>query len=288
MTATGNRAATFKRVARYVGELLVATYRSWRAHRAIRLGAGLAYYGVFAVVPLLTLAVAVAGLVFSQQEVQAFLLENLESLLGAAEAEALANTASQGLGEASLGASVGAVGLASLLLAASLIFVALQDAFNVIWDVPVETGLRHSVHRRMLAFAAVFLSGAVLIAALVVETVLSLVYSLLQVEERLFTPFAEILQISWSWLVIAPALMALYRLLPHASVSWRQAAVGAAITAVLLWLGTWAIGSYLRNVSTLSASGLAGGAVLALVWIYYESQILLAGAELTKTLRDFL
>ena len=74
-------ATTIRQRARSVFRLLRDTYENWRADRAIRLGAALAYYAVFAAVPLLTSAVAIAGIVFSEAEIQAFLVESLEAIL---------------------------------------------------------------------------------------------------------------------------------------------------------------------------------------------------------------
>jgi uncharacterized BrkB/YihY/UPF0761 family membrane protein len=43
----------------------VDTYEHWRDHRTIRLGAGLAYYGLLALVPVFAVALVIAGLVIS-------------------------------------------------------------------------------------------------------------------------------------------------------------------------------------------------------------------------------
>ena len=59
-----------------------ATYHEWRMHRTIRLGAGIAYYGLFALVPILALSLAVAGLVVSDAEVQAYLDGRLVEVFG--------------------------------------------------------------------------------------------------------------------------------------------------------------------------------------------------------------
>ena len=50
---------------------------------------------------------------------------------------------------------LGLIGAASLLLTASLLVVALQDAFNTIWEQPVRSGIRNTVVRRLVAFAVV-------------------------------------------------------------------------------------------------------------------------------------
>jgi hypothetical protein len=47
-------------------------------------------------------------------------------------------------------------------------------------------------------------------------------------------------------------------------------------------LGKWALGLYLGKAAVGSAYGAAGSLVILLVWVYWSSQILFLGAELTQ------
>ena len=87
-----------------------------------------------------------------------------------------------------------------------------------------------------------------------------------------------------SWALGIGTLVLLFRFLPDAEVRWRPAIVGGAVTAVFVAIGTVAIGAYLRRVGGTSVAGATSSVFLVLVWIYYEAQIVLAGAELTRTL----
>ena len=60
-----------------VGSAFGRTYRNWPRNRTIRLGAGPAYYGVFALIPLVSLCFFLAGLVFSRDDVQSFISDHL-------------------------------------------------------------------------------------------------------------------------------------------------------------------------------------------------------------------
>jgi len=46
--------------------LSVATHKNWRRDRTIRLGAGLAYYSIFTLIPLLALTAAMAAVQLSK------------------------------------------------------------------------------------------------------------------------------------------------------------------------------------------------------------------------------
>ena len=71
-------------------------------------------------------------------------------------------------------------------------------------------------------------------------------------------------------------------MLPNAKVAWRDAWIGAAVTAVLFVFGEALISLYIAYGGVASAYGAAGSLLVALLWIYYSAMILLLGAEFTK------
>ena len=74
----------------------------------------------------------------------------------------------------------------------------------------------------------------------------------------------------------------LFRYLPDTRAPWSAALIGGATTTLLVAVGTSAIGFYLRHFGGSSVTGATGGVVLLLLWIYYEAQIILVGAEFTR------
>jgi membrane protein len=86
-----------------------------------------------------------------------------------------------------------------------------------------------------------------------------------------------------SLVVITALFAALFKVLPDATVAWRDVWVGAAVTAVLVVVGKFLIGLYLGRSNPGQAFGAAGSLAVLLVWIYYSSMILLFGAEFTQT-----
>ena len=86
-------------------------------------------------------------------------------------------------------------------------------------------------------------------------------------------------------LVLVAGLLALtFRYLPDTRTRWRSVLFGGAITAVLLLIGAVAISFYLGRAS---GGAFAAGPIVALLFfIYYMSQIVLFGAELTEVHAD--
>jgi membrane protein len=62
--------------------LLKQTASEWMEDDAPSLGAALAYYTVFSLAPLLTIAIAIAGFFFGQEAAQGQIFDELRGLLG--------------------------------------------------------------------------------------------------------------------------------------------------------------------------------------------------------------
>jgi membrane protein len=261
-------------------DAVIGSYTEWRRHRTIRLGASLAYYGLFSFVPLLAVSLSLAGVFFAQDEVQDYLSQQLSGILGDQSGAAAA-----GLADAldGVGSSLGAVGLLSLLFTASLLVIALQDALNSIWERPVRAGVRRTVLRRLGAFAVVFACGVVMIVSLTVNSVTALLGRLVP-DGALFESLNELVGTAASWVLLIGVFALLFRYLGDILVPWRSVLPGAAVTALLVAVGTVAIGAYLRRYAASSLLGATGSLFLVLLWIYYEAQIVLAGAEFTRVL----
>lgn len=261
-------------------ELVGETYAQWRDHRTIRLGAGIAYYGLFALVPLLAVALALAGLVIAEADVQSYLADQLSELLGV-DADAVATAIADTLDRTGTVTGLGLIGAGSLLLTASLLVVALQDGFNTIWERPVRSGLRHSVLRRLGAFAVVAGAGAVIVVSFAINAVTGIL-SRLAPDVAVLASLEELVGLAASWALGITVVVLLFRYLPDVRVPWRAAIVGGTVTAMLVAVGTVLIGAYLRRYAAASLVGVTGSVFLTLLWIYYEAQILLAGMEFTR------
>jgi membrane protein len=261
--------------------LLTETYEEWRDDRVVRLGAALAYYALFAIVPFIAISVAVAGLIFSTEEVQSFLMERLDGFVQG-DVEALAADLTETLKGSVRG--MGVLGAVTLLFAASVLVGALQDVLNVIWHRPVRAGFTNTIRERALAFSVVLLTVAVVIAGLLVETLLGLAEALVPGNVAVLDSFAGLITSLSSWALGGLAVALVFRLLPYAEVPWRHAFIGGFVAAVLMVVGSSLFGWYLSRYGTSSASGVAGAVALFLVWVYYLAQILLTSSELTKVL----
>jgi membrane protein len=182
------------------------------------------------------------------------------------------------------------LGLASLLLGATTVFVQLQQAMNKIWRVeakPERAGVRglvRFVRKRLLSMAMIVAIGFLLLVSLVLSAALTALgtWSSATGIAEAFPAVLQLLQTLFSMVVFALLFALIFKYLPDAEIGWRDVASGAAITAVLFTGGKFLIGYYLGRAGVGSAYGAAGSVVVFLVWVYYAALILFFGAELTQ------
>ena len=74
----------------------------------------------------------------------------------------------------------------------------------------------------------------------------------------------------------------MFKWLPDAEVNWYDVWLGAVITAVLFEIGKAAIGFYIGKQGLELTYGAAASIIVVLIWVYYTSQIILMGAEVTR------
>ncbi len=272
------------RSARGIGLFFTISRQAWRSYsedRAIRLGASLAYYSLFALAPLLFLAISLAGLVIGQETAHGELQARLQSVLGPEVAELVADLI-EGVASPAATSSLQVVSLIVLVFGASVLFGAWRDALNLIFDVPWRTGLKASLRRRVVSFALVGLFGATILAMVLAQTIVEAIEVRVAVDivDAGLSAFLIIGPYAFGTLLLA----FMYRFAPDTRFEWREVWLGTIPAAIALGLGTWLYGRYLSSIGQVTATSVAGAVFLLLAWIYYSAQILLFGAELIKTL----
>jgi len=260
--------------------LFKQTYAEWSEDKGPRLGAALAYYAIFSIPPLMMIALALMGFIYSG-DVMERLQAQLAMLIGDDTAKTLL-TGVQISGQKG-GTIAALIGLGILFFGASGVFTELQDALNVIWGVkPKEEGLKGLIKGRFTSFTMVLGTCFLLLVSLVITAIVA------SMSERFsaWIPGGEaighLLEMSASFLVITVLFGMIFKVLPDAKIRWNDVWIGAVVTAVLFTIGKFAIGVYIGKAGIGTAYGAAGSIVILITWVYYSAQILYFGAEFTQ------
>ena len=262
--------------------ILYETGEVFLEDRALRLGAGLAYYGVVTAAPLLVLMVGLAGLIVGEEARTGELAKSLTEALGPEISQLIQDTIVS-LDVAGSFTNLTILGVALLFFTASILFVAWKDAMNVIWRVEYRGGVRDTLMKRLYAFAVVGGLAALLIAIVLAEALLAMASGLLSDDPVIDTALR--LAGSAVPLVLGTLLLgAIFRFGPDVDVSWRDIWPGTLLTTGLLLVVSWGYGFYLDTFGNSSASAVASSAMLFIVLIYLVAQIAMFGAEFIKVL----
>ncbi len=264
-------------------ELLTDTFVAWNNDNVPRHGAALAYYSILSLVPLLIILIAMIGIVFGQEVVQSYILEQIGYLVGPQSSEAIKDML-QRAREPSTGVFATVLATGTLVFAASGVFAQLQDSLNSIWGVvPKEgRGLWAMIQDRFMSVATVLGTGFLLLVSLALSATLAAVGKWFAGWLPAPEVVLQVLDVCISFIMITGLFAMIFKVLPDAQVPWKSVWTGAALTALLFTIGKFMIGFYLGKSDVGSAYGTAGSLVIVLIWVYYSSQILLFGAEFTQ------
>jgi len=258
--------------------------------RGPRLGASLAFYSALSISPLLLLVIGIAGLVFNREAAQGALFDELHQVIGADGARTIEEMIAKSSEPAS-GIWATVVGVVTLVLAATGVFIELQDALNTIWKVPSPTTQQGTswlgavwglLRDRFLSFAMICGMAFLLLISLVFSAVLHALQGWILGNSPETGVLLHIANTGTAYLLTLLMFALIFRFLPNATVAWSDVWIGAGLTAILFTLGKVLIGLYLGNAAIGSTFGAAGSFVVLLLWIYYSTQILFYGAEFTQ------
>lgn len=258
---------------RGIARFLVRRFRE----DALALVAGsLTFNTLFALVPLVTIAVAVfTALPASGRLDDTFRAFVVSNFVPGAASRLITGYTEQFAANAS---RLTAIGVAMLAVTAIMTMATIDRVFNRIWRV-------HRVPpfmRRMPVYWAVLTVGPLLVAAVVSLALWLVTESLGLVDARGSRPV--ILKLL-SVLVTCSGLLFLYRAVPNRRVAWSDAAAGAVAAGLVFEAmkagfasGVSAVGNY-----KLVYGAFAGFPVF-LLWVYLSWLIVLAGAEVAAAL----
>lgn len=280
--------------------LIIESLIAWNRINALRHAGALAFFTIFSLAPLVALTVGIVSTVFQQASIQAQIVNIAERYMGeqvaAVVAEVLQNREA---GFARPGGVVPLISLGVTIFGASYVFRELQGSLDVMWGLvsqPItpETGNLWRnlfiVIQKYLITAAVALSVGFLLIALLLISALGtrlMQWTMpVQLLDPLVSVIIQLLRFVGVPLLLAGIFATMFKVLPQATIRWRDVWPGAALTAILFWLGGYGIGIYLSFSSLSSTYGAASTLTLFLIWVFISTSIILYGAKFTKLYAD--
>jgi membrane protein len=264
-----------------VWTLAKCAVKGWVEDRSSTAGAALAFFSAFSLAPLLVILLTVAGWIVGTEAAYGQLSSTLTQLFGRATAEVLLEAMKHS--QESEGIAAAAISIVSLIIGATTVFAALEEALDRIWRAEAlsPSGVWGWLRVRILSFGMILAVGFLLLVSLSITSALAALRSLIASRFAELVILASALDFVISVALITGLISLIYRYLPSKRLPWRPVLIGALVTALLFYLGRWLIGLYLARATQPSAFGAAASFAAMLLWLYYSSQIFLLGAEFT-------
>lgn len=283
-------ASKIKHFAVGVWHLFIAAGKGFIEDRVMKLSASLAYYTIFSLTPLIIIIISAASLFLGDNmDPNTKLFGEISKMIGtnaANELRTFVNNANLS-GKSTMGLIVG---IGTLIIGSTAIFIEIQDSINLIWKVKAvpKKGWKKLITNRLLSFSLIASLGFLLLVSLVINSIVVGIGNKLElyaskIGVSAVSDFVMLIVTNALTLAVVTTIFAvIFKVLPDVNLKWRPALVGALFTAILFSIGKYVIGIYIEKGEPGSAFGAASSIIVILVWIYYTAIILYFGAEFTQ------
>jgi membrane protein len=175
-----------------------------------------------------------------------------------------------------------AVGVIVLVVSLLITLTSIEATFNKIWRVPTS----RPTFGRLMVYWTVMTFGALLAAASLAISARFFALAIFQTQPGQwlehwllrFTPT----------LIEYVALVVIYRVVPHRTIHWRYAALGAFFAVIMIEIVKMAAGSYLGSFGAYEKIyGTLALIPIFLGWVYFSWVAVLLGASLASSLSAF-
>ncbi len=257
--------------------LLKSSAIIWGKAQSPRMAAGLTFYTMLSLAPLLLIAIAMAGYFYDDAVAQVELLEQVRSLTNDSVADTVAGLIKNATRPNS-GLLAGTVSVLILLFGASGVFSQLYDTLNDIWHVPYESraGFLFSLQKRLIGIGMVLLAGALLVGTLMLSSAITYLNTMFSGDVMAY--WLNLADRSLSFLLMPLIFAIIFWFFPSAKIQWRDVWPAGLLTAAIIASSRYLIELYLRFSSTSEVYGAAGSLVVLLIWVYATGMIVFYGA----------
>src|SRR5689334_18407064 len=257
-----------------LGTAIGLTIAAYRRDNASRFGAALAFYIVFSIAPTLLIAIAIAGGLLGRQAAEREILDRISGSFGSAAGVAIAAMIKDAAARRA-GWLASVLGFMTLYFGLTGVYRQIDDALRTIW------GRKPERHGRLASMLLVVGAGVVVLVSVVADAAIAVTGRYASARLVGGELLWHVAQLIVSTLVLTALFAAVFRYLALARVTWRDVALGGAVTAILFVIGKFALGIYLGKAAVGSAFGAAGSIVVVLLWSYWSAQIFFFGLEFT-------
>ncbi|HUO44988.1 MAG TPA: YihY/virulence factor BrkB family protein [Burkholderiales bacterium] len=261
----------------------LALLNAWLDDRCTSRAAALSFFAIFSLAPILLLLIVITGHFVGSASVVNQITSITQQLVGPSTAGLLHNMLVNVRWQNANGWPA-TLALAMFLIGATSAFDELKESLDDIWGTRKNSsGTLRAIWSRILAFILIGFLALLVLASVSLDAFLKLLsdnvlamFGLAKLE--IFRSLSLLITTG----LIGLFFLLIFKWLPAARVSWREARHVSILATALFLIGHFAIRLYIKSSHGLSVYGAAGSLVVLLLWVYYSAAILFLSAEIGK------
>jgi membrane protein len=271
-------------------EVTLRAAKSFSGHRGSILAGGVTYFALVSLFPLMFVALAAAGYIWSDPADQQVLIDNLldalplDSESGRGNLEDLIDSVVRARG------AIGIVGLVGAVYTGSAMFAAVRHALNQVFEVEEPRAFWRG---KLIDLALVLAFGLLLLVS--VLATFSIAFITAYASDLFGDEAAKLARWGSALLyLLVPALLStlifllLYSQVAHAGATWRESSAGALVAAIGFELLKVGFAEYVAAFGNYDATyGALGFLIILLLFFFLSSQLMLFGAEVVRADREY-
>lgn len=249
-------------------------------------GAALAYYTLFALIPLLYLTLISFGKIFGEDLCINAVTEIFQKNIGI-EDISIFTSYLKNLNNQSKSFSLNLVMIIALLYSCSAFMVSLKYSINDFFNIQKLKREKLNVVMDILKFRFLSLAYLAVFALLILLSYFIQIFAFSILENWVSSSFGNVLigfilfhhlfSILLNLLIIA----FIFKFVHDGTVRWRLAFKGALLTSLLLFMSQLIIKYYLQHYFFLGKGDVVGSMFILMAWVFYTAQVIFFGAKFT-------
>lgn len=267
-----------------IWHLIQATAKKAGDDEIFTFGAAIAFYTIFSIAPLLILVLSISGFFMNQGTI----LEQIQIVAGEFMDESMItalNEFAQNRIEEGAGVLTTIIATFVIIFGATTVISQLKIALNKIWNVREVkiNSIYNFMFNRVLSFLMILMFSTLFVTSLIAESVLIVVSDLITdiwpaLNLDYLISAAQFGTIGFAVL----SFTLIFKILPDVHARWSDVLVGGVVTTLLFIFGKYLIGIYFSAAGIDAAYRAAGSLIIFVIWVYYNSLIILVGAVFTQ------
>ena len=213
-----------KKTIKAVFKIAESATKRWWGKDPFMQSAVIAYYAIFSMPGLLVIVISIGSLFFKKDVITGQLYTQISSIMGVETARQIQDMIIS-ISQTNKSVLATIIGIIAVLLGATGVFVELQKALNVIWEVKAKPrrAVFTVIRTRLFSFGLILSVGFLLLISLTITTIIAVIGNwVMNHWPNIVLIIFYMLNFIFSFGVVMLLFALLFKILPDAKIQWKH------------------------------------------------------------------